>query len=174
MYDPKADNGVDPLGGLTEIAHHDPARFTRGSTRRPRAARSTRTRSSGVVDVTSLLGNGEKLAFLLDTQAHYTIAGELVEGGQLMAMYVDLPNPGDNKFTSSSANDTYDGGFGDDKIGGAKGNDVLFGNYGNDKIDGGDGNDTLDGGPATMTSRAGKVTTDRRRHRRRLAQRRAR
>jgi serralysin len=149
MYDPKADNGVDPLSGLTEIAHHDPARFTSGlNTPAPGGTFSQDEESSGVVDVTSLLGNGEKLAFLLDTQAHYTNSfPELVEGGQLMAMYVGLPNPGDSKFTGGNANDTYDGGFGDDKINGASGDDTLFGNYGNDKVDGGNGNDGLDGGP---------------------------
>ena len=157
MYDPKADNGVDPLSGLTEIAHHDPARFTPGlNTPAPGGTFNSDEESSGVVDVTSLLGNGEKLAFLLDTQAHYSIGGELVEGGQLMAMYVDLPNPGDSKFTGGSANDSYDGGFGDDKINGANGDDTLFGNYGNDKIDGGNGNDGLDGGPGDDDIAGGK------------------
>ena len=69
MYDPHTDNGVDPLSGLTEIAHHDPARFTTGlNTPAPGGTFNSDEESSGVVDVTSLLGNGEKLAFLLDTQ----------------------------------------------------------------------------------------------------------
>jgi Ca2+-binding RTX toxin-like protein len=157
MYDPKADNGIDPLSGLTEIAHHDPARFTAGlNTPAPGGTFSQDEESSGVIDVTSLLGHDEKLAFLLDTQAHYSIGGELVEGGQLMAMYVDLPNPGNSKFNGGNGNDTYDGGFGDDKINGGKGNDTLLGNYGNDKIDGEDGNDTLDGGPGHDTITGGK------------------
>jgi Ca2+-binding RTX toxin-like protein len=158
MYDPHADNGVDPLSGLTEIAHHDPARFTAGlNTPAPGGTFNSDEESSGVVDVTSLLGNGEKLAFLLDTQAHYTNSfPELVEGGQLMAMYVNLPNPGDSKFDGGNGNDTYDGGFGNDKISGGRGDDVLFGNYGNDKIDGGDGNDLLDGGPGDDDITGGK------------------
>jgi hypothetical protein len=41
--------------------------------------------SSGIIDVSSILGEGW---YLLDVQAHYPIAGELVEGGQLLAMYV--------------------------------------------------------------------------------------
>jgi serralysin len=152
MYDPKADNGVDPMSGLTEIAHHDPARFTAGlNTPAPGGTFSADEESSGVIDVTDLLGNDEKLAFLLDTQAHYPFGGplgtELVEGGQLMAMYVDLPNPGDSRFNGGNGNDSYDGGFGDDRINGGKGGDTLFGNYGDDKIDGGDGNDNLGGGP---------------------------
>jgi hypothetical protein len=158
MYDPHVDNGVDPLSGLTEIAHHDPARFTAGlNTPAPGGTFNSDEESSGVVDVTSLLGNGEKLAFLLDTQAHYANSfPELVEGGQLMAMYVNLPNPGDSKFDGGNGNDSYDGGFGNDRINGGRGDDVLFGNYGNDKIDGGDGNDSLDGGPGDDDIAGGK------------------
>jgi Ca2+-binding RTX toxin-like protein len=167
MYDPKADNGVDPISGLTEIAQHDADRFTAGlNTSAPGGTFNQDEESSGVVDVTSLLGNDEKLAFLLDTQAHYMFdadpatpgiqQGELVEGGQLMAMYVDLPNPGDSKFTGGIANDSYDGGFGDDNINGGKGEDTLLGNYGNDRIDGGEGDDKLGGGPGDDEIAGGK------------------
>jgi Ca2+-binding RTX toxin-like protein len=152
MYDPASDNGVDQFSGLTEIGKHDPARFTNpvgpaGST----APGSTTgfgqdEESSGVIDVTSMLGNNEKLAFLLDTQAHYNIAGELVEGGQLQMMTIELAHAGDSTFKGTSGKDVYDGGFGDDKIDGGKGHDKLLGSYGDDKIDGGAGNDTLDGG----------------------------
>jgi Ca2+-binding RTX toxin-like protein len=162
MYDPKADNGVDPMSGLTEIAHHDPARFTNpsGPTATPAPGSTTGfgqdEESSGVIDVTGLIGNEENLAFLLDTQAHYSIGGELVEGGQLMAMYVDLANPGDSRFNGGNGNDTYDGGFGDDRINGGKGDDTLLGNYGDDKIDGGEGNDKLSGGPGDDEIAGGK------------------
>jgi Ca2+-binding RTX toxin-like protein len=151
MYDPKADNGTDPFSGLTEIAQHDPARFTNaaGPTGTPAPFSTTGfgqdEESSGVVEVTSLLGV-DRLAFMLDTQAHYGIAGELVEGGQLMTMYIDLPNPGDTEFEGTAAADTFDGGFGNDELEGRGGDDKLFGNYGNDEIDGGNGNDILDGG----------------------------
>jgi len=50
--------------------------------------------SSGIIDAGGLLGDGW---FLLDAQAHYGIPGELVEGGQLLAMYIDpsiIPSPG--------------------------------------------------------------------------------
>jgi Ca2+-binding RTX toxin-like protein len=151
MYDPKADNGVDPFSGLTEIARHDPARFTNaaGPTGTPAPFSSTGfgqdEESSGVVEVTSLLGL-DKLAFMLDTQAHYGIAGELVEGGQLMTMYIDLPNAGNTEFEGTAAADTFDGGFGNDELEGRGGDDKLFGNYGDDELEGGAGNDMLDGG----------------------------
>ncbi len=40
--------------------------------------------ASGILDVQEILGPG---MFLLSDQAHYGIAGEVVEGGQLLAMY---------------------------------------------------------------------------------------
>lgn len=154
MYDPGKDtDGVGGTSGLTLIAQHDPARFTNpsGPTATPAPGSTTGfgqdEESSGIIEVTGMLGGGDKLAFLLDTQAHYSIAGELVEGGQLMSMFVDLPNPGDSRFKGGNGADTYDGGFGDDRIEGGRGNDVLFGNYGNDVVDGDDGNDKIDGGP---------------------------
>ena len=153
MYDPKADNGVDPLSGLTELARHDPARFTNpvGPTATPAPGTingfGRDEESSGIIDATSLLGGDQRLAFLLDTQAHYPFAPpEFVEGGQLMAMYVDLPNPGDDRFKGARGNDIFDGGFGNDRIDGNRGDDTLLGNYGDDRIEGGDGNDDLSGG----------------------------
>jgi Ca2+-binding RTX toxin-like protein len=154
MYNPAADNGVDPLSGLTQIAQHDPARFTNpaGPTGTPAPGSLTGfgqdEESSGVIEVTDMLGDEQRLAFLLDTQAHYAFSpAEFVEGGQLMAMYVDLANPGDTRFEGGKGDDTFDGGFGDDRIDGGRGNDLLWGNYGDDRVDGGDGNDRIDGGP---------------------------
>jgi hypothetical protein len=40
--------------------------------------------SSGIIDASDILGEGW---FLLDVQAHYSLAGELVEGGQLLALH---------------------------------------------------------------------------------------
>jgi hypothetical protein len=40
--------------------------------------------SSGIIDAEDLLGPGW---FLFDVQAHYSIAGALVQGGQLLALY---------------------------------------------------------------------------------------
>jgi hypothetical protein len=73
---------------ITPIAQHDPARHTPGAP----GFLTQDEESSGVIDANGLLGDGW---YLLDVQAHYGIAGELVEGGQLLAMYIDpaiLPN----------------------------------------------------------------------------------
>lgn len=153
MYDPRADNGIDPMSGLTLLAQHDPARFTNpaGPTATPAPGSLTGfgqdEESSGIMDATGLLGGDQRLAFLLDTQAHYAFSPtEIVEGGQLMTMYVELPNPGDNHFDGGRGSDSFDGGFGNDRIDGNQGDDTLLGNYGDDKIDGGAGNDGLAGG----------------------------
>ncbi|MDO9709300.1 DUF839 domain-containing protein [Paracraurococcus lichenis] len=87
-YDPATD-------ALTEIAHHDTARFGDEATP-PTPPFTQDEESSGVLDVTALFPHeaGEKV-YLLDTQAHYAFgeAGsadrtEVVEGGQLMLMRV--------------------------------------------------------------------------------------
>jgi len=67
---------------LVEIAAHDPARFTAGSP----GFLTSDEESSGVMDASKILGRGW---FLLAVQAHYPVPGALVEGGQLLAMYVD-------------------------------------------------------------------------------------
>jgi hypothetical protein len=74
LYDIAADT-------MTQVAEHDPELFTSDSP-------SFLTRdeeSSGVIDASSILGEGW---YLLDVQAHYGIPGELVEGGQLLAMHI--------------------------------------------------------------------------------------
>ena len=69
---------------LTEIARHDPERF--GDIGIPATAPfNVDEESSGIIDVSSILGEGW---YLLDVQAHYSIAGELVEGGQLLALHI--------------------------------------------------------------------------------------
>ena len=66
---------------LTEVAHHDPARFEP-----PTPAPFTQDEeSSGVIDVSAILGSGW---YLLDVQAHYPNGTALVEGGQLLAMHI--------------------------------------------------------------------------------------
>jgi Bacterial protein of unknown function (DUF839) len=67
---------------LTQIARHDPARFVPPTP--PPFNRDEE--SSGVIDVSSILGTGW---YLLDVQAHYETGDtETVEGGQLLAMHV--------------------------------------------------------------------------------------
>jgi hypothetical protein len=66
---------------MTQVAEHDPALFTPGSP----SFLTQDEESSGVIDASSILGEGW---YLLDVQAHYGIPGELVEGGQLLAMHI--------------------------------------------------------------------------------------
>jgi MYXO-CTERM domain-containing protein len=75
--------------GLIQIAVHDSARFISGNP----GFLTQDEESSGIIDAKDILGDGW---FLLDVQAHYGISGELVEGGQLLALYVDpsIPAPG--------------------------------------------------------------------------------
>lgn len=71
---------------VTAIAKHDPARFGVGG-----ASFLTKDEeSSGIVDASEVLGPGW---FLLDVQAHYELGGELVEGGQLLALYSPASDP---------------------------------------------------------------------------------
>lgn len=73
LYDPESDS-------LTEIAHHDEARFLAGAS----GFLTEDEESSGVIPA-PFLGEGW---YLLDVQAHYALGGELVEGGQLLALHV--------------------------------------------------------------------------------------
>lgn len=67
---------------LTQIAEHDPALFTPGAPNFVTQDEET----SGVIDVSSILGEGW---YLLDDQVHAASADpELVEGGQLLAMHL--------------------------------------------------------------------------------------
>jgi predicted extracellular nuclease/2',3'-cyclic-nucleotide 2'-phosphodiesterase (5'-nucleotidase family)/Ca2+-binding RTX toxin-like protein len=65
---------------LKQLAQHDPTRFTPGAT----DFLTQDEESSGIIDAQDMLGAGW---FLLDVQAHYSIPGELVEGGQLLAFF---------------------------------------------------------------------------------------
>jgi hypothetical protein len=73
LFDPDSDS-------LTEVAHHDEARFLAGAP----AFLTQDEEASGIIPA-PFLGEGW---YLLDVQAHYPIAGELVEGGQLLALHV--------------------------------------------------------------------------------------
>jgi hypothetical protein len=67
-------------GDLVEIAEHDPDRFTPGAS----GFLTKDEEASGVIPA-PFLGRGW---YLLDVQAHYAISGELVQGGQLLAMHI--------------------------------------------------------------------------------------
>jgi Ca2+-binding RTX toxin-like protein len=151
-YDPAKDS-------LVQIGEHDNVRFS-GAV----PPFNQDEESSGVIDVTKLLGDGTNQAFLLDVQAHYTLADPaLVEGGQLLAMYVDTPKNGDfgaNAVNGSSSADTLfafagadtvRGGSGDDLLNGDDGDDIVSGNKGADNVRGGAGADTLYGGQGADT-----------------------
>lgn len=119
-YDPVTDT-------LTVIATHDPALHTPGS---PTFLTSDEE-SSGVTDVTAMLGDADTKAYLLDAQIHQAIANaELVENGQLLAMYVDTPvligDAGNNDLFGSQANETFEGKAGDDSIRGGSGTDTAI------------------------------------------------
>ena len=68
-------------GVLTMVAQHDPGRFAPGAP----DFLTVDEESSGIIDASDVLGEGW---FLLDVQAHYPQPGELVEGGQLLALHV--------------------------------------------------------------------------------------
>jgi hypothetical protein len=65
---------------LELAGEHDPGRFKTGSAN----FLTKDEESSGVIDMQSILGPG---MFLLTSQAHYSIPGEAVEGGQIMAFF---------------------------------------------------------------------------------------
>jgi hypothetical protein len=74
--------GID-TGDLYQIAQHDPAVFLTGGAR----FLTQDEESSGIIDAQRVLGDGW---FLLDVQSHRASTDpELVEGGQLVAMFVD-------------------------------------------------------------------------------------
>ncbi len=67
------------------MAEHDRERFAPGA-----AGFLTRDEeASGVIPLKGILGEGW---YLIDVQAHYGIAGELAEGGQLLAIKVPPRN----------------------------------------------------------------------------------
>lgn len=84
LYDIASDSGL-------EVAISDAARFQMGVD--PNQFLTTNEENSGIIDACGILGSGW---YLTNMQAHYGIAGELAEGGQLQAMYVPAAAcPGD-------------------------------------------------------------------------------
>jgi hypothetical protein len=79
----------DPVSKkLSEIAAHDPARFTKNGAH----FLTEDEESSGIIDVTTLLAQANprfadgRHYFLLNVQAHYATTTSLVEGGQLVLL----------------------------------------------------------------------------------------
>ncbi len=68
---------------LKLIAKHDPARFGDIGVAAT-APFNQDEESSGVIDMQSILGPGQ---FIIADQAHYSITGEVYEGGQMLKMY---------------------------------------------------------------------------------------
>lgn len=88
---------------LRLVAKHDTARF--GDVGIPaKAPFNVDEETSGIIDVEDILGEN---MFLTVDQAHYAIPGELVEGGQLLALYIPKPDVitslEDSKTTSESS-----------------------------------------------------------------------
>jgi len=77
---------IDPATGKTvKAAEHDANRFLPGAP----GFLTRDEEASGVIPLEGILGEGW---YLIDVQAHYGIAGELVEGGQLLAIKVPPRN----------------------------------------------------------------------------------
>jgi len=73
-------------GEFVEVAHHNPAFFDPANTGTPGFITQDEE-TSGIIDAAHILGPGW---FLLDVQAHKVSTDtELVEGGQLLAMFID-------------------------------------------------------------------------------------
>ena len=141
---------------LTEVASYDPAQFM------PGAANfiTQDEESSGVIDVTALLGGEHTRAYLLDAQVHASTGDPAtVEYGQLLAMFVEEAQTrgddgndtlngsyADETFFGYEGNDTINAGSGDDNVHAGEGNDTVNAGAGDDNVRGDAGNDTLNGG----------------------------
>jgi hypothetical protein len=66
---------------LTLLAAHDESRFIIGGAN---YLSTQDEEASGIIDVQEILGSG---MFILVDQAHYTISGQVVQGGQILALY---------------------------------------------------------------------------------------
>jgi len=140
---------------LHAILSFDPAQFVPGAA----GFLTQDEESSGVIDVTSILGDGDTRAYLLDAQVHKpTGVAATVEPGQLLLVTVDTPtnggagddavngDAGGNMLLGKGGADVMKGGSGNDSLKGGNGADTIYGDSGNDTIEGGRGDDKLYGG----------------------------
>lgn len=148
---------------IAAVASFDPARFSGAG------AITLDEESSGVLDVTDLLGSAGTRAYLLDAQVHRaTDPNTTVEMGQLTLMTVNdgvqAGGNGDDRLEGNGAaeilsglngndvieawggNDTIYGGNGEDRVIAGNGADLVLGERGSDVLIGGFGEDCLDGG----------------------------
>lgn len=139
VYDQFADT-------LTPLAEHDRDRFLNGAPQ----FKTQDEESSGIIDVTSLLGDSDTKAFLFDVQSHNALADpELVQDGQLAVMYIDEVmdgGDGNDRVAGDQNANTLNGNRGDDTVLGGSANDVLYGGRGVDVLDGGRDSDVMAGG----------------------------
>ena len=140
---------------LNATAQFDPAQFTPGQP----GFITQDEESSGIIDVTDLLGDADTDAFLLDAQVHYSTGNaNTVELGQISVMYIDdVPTSGTilaevlngdfnaNTISGLRGADTINGGSGDDSLNGALDDDELNGGNGADVLSGGIGDDVIYG-----------------------------
>lgn len=70
-------------GSLTQLAEHDASRFVTGGAN----FLTQDEEASGVIDVSHILGNAGENVYLIDTQSHLGVGGELFEGGQLQLIH---------------------------------------------------------------------------------------
>src|SRR5882724_575972 len=100
-------------GEFVEVAHHNPAFFDPTQSGTP-AFITQDEESSGIIDAAHILGPGW---FLLDVQAHkLSTDPELVEGGQLLALFIDadIAAPDRDKPTNGHDADDQDADDRDD------------------------------------------------------------
>lgn len=128
------------------IATFDPVLFTSGNP----GFITQDEESSGVLDVTGLLGTGGERVYLLDAQVHAATGDPAtVEQGQLLVMHVaDVHDGGngDDVLNGGGFADTIHGFNGNDTIRGGSSDDVLYGDNGDDILEGWSGDDVLVGG----------------------------
>jgi serralysin len=143
-------------GSFTEVGTFNPDQFAPGGSE----FITQDEESSGVVDVTGLLGDSDTHAYLLDAQVHLATGNPAtVEQGQLVVMYVDDPfliggngqddlfgSAADEELSGGNGDDTARAGSGEDLLNGGRGNDSLSGDAGNDELLGENGDDQLIGG----------------------------
>ncbi len=77
---PKKTSPISATISPIQNAEHDPDRFTPGGTN----FLTKDEEMSGIIPA-PFLGEAR---YLLDVQAHYSISGELVQGGQLLALHI--------------------------------------------------------------------------------------